>query len=142
MEENKRIIEVNGVKVEVDLREAKQVGSFKVGDSVKVLVKQYSDYKSYFGVIAGFDAFKARPTIIVAYLDVSYSESSLKFVYLTQDTEDIEICAAKDEDIPVDKGEIMAQFQHAIDKKQEEVKDIERKRAYFLAHFSKFFKEA
>ena len=31
MDENKRIIEVNGVKIEVDLRSAKRIDEFKVG---------------------------------------------------------------------------------------------------------------
>ena len=41
--EEKRIIEVNGIKMEVDLRNAKRIDQFKVGDSVKVLVKSYSE---------------------------------------------------------------------------------------------------
>ncbi len=35
MEENKRIIEVAGVKMEIDLRTAKKIENFKVGDNVK-----------------------------------------------------------------------------------------------------------
>lgn len=140
MEESKRIVEINGVKVEVDLREATTVDSFKVGDAVKVLVESYGDkYNSFFGVIAGFDAFKKRPTIIVAYLEVSYNETKLTFAHINQGTKDIEICATRDEDITIDKGEVLAQFQNAIDKKAEEIKDIERKRAYFVGHFAKYF---
>ena len=36
--ENKRIIEVNGVKMEIDLRQAKVIDNYKVGDYVKVKV--------------------------------------------------------------------------------------------------------
>lgn len=36
MEENKKIIEVNGIKMEIDLREAKIINNYKVGDSVKL----------------------------------------------------------------------------------------------------------
>jgi hypothetical protein len=36
MEENKRIVEIDGVKIEVDLRSAKRIDTFRVGDNVKV----------------------------------------------------------------------------------------------------------
>lgn len=48
--DQKRIIEVNGVKLEVDLRNARRVDEFRVGSPVKVLVKNYSTYESHFGM--------------------------------------------------------------------------------------------
>jgi hypothetical protein len=50
-----RIVEINGVKLELDMRQAKlqSIDTFKVGDSVKVLIKEYGDsYKTHAGVIA------------------------------------------------------------------------------------------
>ena len=38
-DEQKRIVEIGGVKIEVDLRTAKRVDSYRVGDPVKVLTK-------------------------------------------------------------------------------------------------------
>ena len=35
--EEKRIVEIDGVKIEVDLRTAKRIDTFAVGDNVKVL---------------------------------------------------------------------------------------------------------
>ena len=43
MADEKRIIEIDGMKVEVDLRHAKRVDTFKVGDNVKILDKSYED---------------------------------------------------------------------------------------------------
>ncbi len=63
--ENK-IIEINSVKLEVDRRSAERVDQIQVGDRVKVLNKQYSDYKVYHGVVIGFEPFEELPTIIVA----------------------------------------------------------------------------
>ena len=40
--EEKRIVEIDGVKIEVDLRTAKRVDSYKVGDNVKILEKEKS----------------------------------------------------------------------------------------------------
>ena len=70
--ENKTVIEVNGVKLEVDLRQAVRIDTLGVGDRVKVMVKIYSDYKVYAGVVVGFEPFKELPTIIIAYLDTQY----------------------------------------------------------------------
>jgi hypothetical protein len=49
-EETKRVIEINGVKMEVDMRYAKRVDELRIGSRVKVLIKEYSSYKIYLGV--------------------------------------------------------------------------------------------
>lgn len=42
------IIEINGVKLEIDLRHAKRIDNLRVGDTVKVLRKRYDDsYESF-----------------------------------------------------------------------------------------------
>jgi hypothetical protein len=38
----KTIIEVSGVKLEVDLRQARRIEEIRIGDRVKVLTKDYS----------------------------------------------------------------------------------------------------
>lgn len=68
-DQNKRVIEINGVKLEVDMRYAKRVDELRVGSKVKVLNKEYSSYKVYPGVIVGFEEFDNLPTIVVAYLE-------------------------------------------------------------------------
>lgn len=135
----KTIIEVNGIKLEVDLRTATRIDQFKVGDKVKVLKKQYSDsWNSHLGVIAGFDAFKERPTIIVAYITTGYS-GTLEFAYINKDSKDIEIAAAQDFDITYERADIVAQFDKQITQKQNEIKDIEQKKNYFIEKFGKHF---
>lgn len=56
------IVEINGIKMAIDERTAtiQKVDTFKVGDPVKVLIKEYSSYNAKFGVIIGFDNFKNR----------------------------------------------------------------------------------
>ena len=56
--ENKRIVEIDGVKIEVDLRSAKRIDTFKVGDNVKVLCKDYNNqFKVKPGIITDFANF-------------------------------------------------------------------------------------
>ena len=69
--EEKRIIDINGMKMEVDLRTAKRIDTFKVGDNVKVLATEYNGTHSIKpGVITDFAMFKDLPTIVVAVLKV------------------------------------------------------------------------
>lgn len=137
-EEHIRVVEINGIKMEVDLRTARRVDRFRVGDRVKVLTKEYGDkYKTHLGVIVGFDAFEKLPTITICYLE-GYSPK-LCFVGINANTEDVEIVACQDDDALVDKGEVLARLQAEIDTKQAEMEDLERKRRYFEERFAAWF---
>ena len=92
--DQKRVIEVNGVKLEVDMRYAKRIEELRIGSKVKALNKEYSSYSVYPGVIVGFEQFEKLPTIVVAYYKTDYSGSDIKFVYYNAETKDTEICSA------------------------------------------------
>lgn len=146
MDEFKRVIEVNGVKVEIDLRTAKRVDSFKVGDAVKLLKKEYSDsFKSYPGVIVGFDEFQNRPTLIVAYVSHTYSETKLEFAYINKDSKELEIAPAQDFETKISSTEIEAQFDKRIEAAELALKKVRDEKTWFqetyLKYFGKFFKE-
>lgn len=140
--EEKRVVEVNGVKLEIDLRTAKRVDQFKVGDRVKVLIKQYSDYKSYIGMIVGFDEFAEHPTIIVAYVETDYSSANIKFAYLNSESKDIEICGVNEWDVPYTKTDIIEKMDRELAKKEEELRGLKEKKSYFLNMFGKYFEQA
>lgn len=139
---NTTIIEINGVKLEVDLRHAKKIEHLKVGDTVKVLKKEYGDsYKSLPGVIVGFDAFEKLPSLIVAHIGDRYSSSNIATFCYNAETKDIEIVAANEHDLSFDKTEILEKFDKEIAQKQLEIKELESKKKYFLHHFKKYFKD-
>jgi hypothetical protein len=74
MEDYIRQIEINGIKVEVDLRTCETITTYKIGDNVKVLKKGYNNaFSVYSGVIVDFVAFKERPALVIAYFEQSYS---------------------------------------------------------------------
>lgn len=145
MNNETQIIEINGVKLEVDLRYAKRVDHFRVGTKVKILEKQSNyggstDTKVYSGVIVGFEPFESLPTIVVCYLSVDYSGAELKFAYVNTATDKKwEIVAAVDDDLPVQKQDVLSKIDREIQKKRDEIMDIERKRDYFLTHFAAYF---
>lgn len=138
--EEKRIIEIAGVKLEVDMRYAKTIDTYSIGQNIKVLKKKYSDsYESYPGIIVGFDNFKELPTIIIAYLVRDYGKAGIEFLYLNSQSKDAEICTMVEDEIPFVKEDILHLLDSEIAKKEMEVNDIKIKKAYFLEHFGRHF---
>ncbi len=142
MEEHKRIVEINGVKVEVDLRTAKRVDQFKVGDTVKLLVKEYSDrYEPHVGIIVGFDEFNKLPTLTVAYVKIGYNDVEMKFVGINAKSEDYEIAPLQDYDRKFDYNKCLQTFENQLTSKRREIEDIEAKKNWFISNYDKYFKD-
>jgi hypothetical protein len=140
--EGKHIIEVNGVKMEVDLRQATVISNFRVGDKVKLLLPEYSSgHKVLPGIIVGFEAFSKLPTIVVAYLEVSYNSAEMKFHYFNAESK-AEVIPASDDYHRIEKSDVVRMFDKMIEAKRNEVVDMEAKKAYFLSRFQTYFKDA
>lgn len=141
MDENIRVIEINGVKMEIDLRTAKTIENYKVGDRVKVLRKLYStEYRSYVGMIVGFDAFKELPTIVIAYLDTDGSSPQMKFAYLNAKSEEVELCPMTNfEELPMEKSRIIDLMQRQILKHQMELEEAQSRLKFFIERFGVMF---
>ena len=139
MENNKRIIEINGIKLEVDLSTARRIDEFKVGDNVKVLRKEHSGYGVYAGVITEFVNFKELPTMIIAMFKQDYYGSQLEFINFNSDTKDIEITLCCEHELKLEKCKVIDRFNQEINKKQAELDELTNKRDYFEKHFVKYF---
>lgn len=137
--ETTKIIEINGIKMEIDLRSAKVIDNYKVGDNIKILVKDYDNFKSYLGTIIGFDEFEKTPTIVIAYLKTSYGAASIEFVYYNSKTKDVEICPLNNWDLPVSKQQVLDRFDAEIEKKKNELSEMEQKQKMFITLFGKYF---
>lgn len=142
MSENTTIIEINGVKLEVDLRHARRIDNLQVGSRVKCLVKGYDDYKVHAGVIVGFEPFEALPSLIVAYLDVDYQGVGIKFKSFNSKTKDFEIVADVDNNsLEVNKADMLSKLDNEIEKKRRELEEIEMRKRFFLEKFGAYFQE-
>ena len=144
MEDNKKIIEIDGVKIEVDLRTAKRIDSFKVGSPVQVLDKTYSDTKVKSGIITDFCEFAELPTIVIAIFEEgSWSSApSIKFVhYNTKTCKDYEIVGASDDEVKVSRDGVIEKFEREIQKKKNEWQDLQNQLDYFKEHFLKTQRE-
>lgn len=143
MDNGKTIIEINGVKLEVDLRTAKRVDQLSVGSRVKCLVKKYQDFATYPGIIIGFEPFKGLPSIVVAYLDNDYSSCDLVFKTFNAETKDFEVVADLDNNsLEVDKANIIRLMNMEINKKQLELDSVMQKKAFFLSKFNTYFTDS
>ena len=137
---DKTVIEVNGVKLEVDLRHARRIDELRIGDRVKVLTKGYQDYSVHAGVVIGFEPFKALPTIVIAYVAKDWSKAEVKFVHFNTQSKDVEIVKAVDDDAAdLDKGMVLAQLDKEIEVKRQEIAAIENRREYFLRNFRSYW---
>lgn len=139
--EGMTVIEINGVKMEVDLRNAKRIDNLRVGDRVKILRKEsgYSEYKVYHGMLVGFDEFKKLPTIICAYMDTGYN-GGIKFVYYNSETKDTEVIASRDADmIGIEKENVIRSMDRKIAEKEVELQALNDQKAYFLANFQSYW---
>ena len=136
----KRIVEIDGVKVEVDLRTAKRVDTYRVGDNVKILDKQYSDYKVKPGIIVDFAEFQELPTMVIAVFNEGTwgSTPSIEFIYYNRKTADkTEIVPATEDEIRLTKDGVIEKFEREIQKKKNEYTDLQNQLEYFKKHFLK-----
>ena len=144
MSEN-AIVEVKGIKLNVDLSNTMGQEPLRVGSRVKVLVKEYSEsYKPYPGIIVGFDNFRNLPTINVAYCKMEYNESSIIFVSINAKSDpDVEIIPDRnDKGLEVNKSEVLRRMDRKIDSLRNEVAELEAKKDFFLRSFGKWFVDA
>lgn len=143
MDTEKTIVTINGVKMEIDLRQATIVHeNLRVGSKVRLLEKggTYSGPEVYSGVIVGFEPFETLPTIIVAYVKADYSTSELKFAFVNSKSADKwDLVPTLDEDMPIKKEDVIASFNRQIEKNQAAIQEIEAKKAYFLKYFNQYF---
>ncbi|MDD4565520.1 MAG: hypothetical protein PHE79_08640 [Eubacteriales bacterium] len=134
--ETKRIIEINGIKLEVDLSTARRIDEFKVGDNIKVL----QDAKNvHAGVIVDFVNFKELPTIQIAVFKQDYWGTKIDFINFNSLTDGIEIMPCSEHELKLEKCRVVDKFNVEIEKKQAEVDELTAKRDWFVKHFAKYF---
>lgn len=130
--ETSQLIEINGIKLEVDHRTAtlRKVDTFKIGDPVKLLLKEYSGHEVKPGIIVAFDQFTKRPTITIAYLE----HGNMKFAYLFNGCEH-EIVPATKADLDLNKDYIVDRMQREIDKAEQDLVGLKAKKQFFIDTF-------
>lgn len=133
------IVEINGVKMEIDMRHAKvaRVDTLRVGTRVKLMMKQYDGHKVCGGVVVGFDAFELLPTIRIAYVEPSYGIGSpLKFFSFNAESKDAELLIDDDgEELMIARETLLQQIDRDIESKRAAFEGAEQAREFFIRHF-------
>jgi len=139
--DNKRIIEINGIKLEVDLSTAKRIDEFKVGDNVKVLRGSGTSCEIHAGVIVQFVNFKELPTIQIAIFKQDYWGTKIEFINFNSKTDGIEIMSCSEHELRLEKFSVLDKFNLEIQKKQDEAAELIAKRDWFEKYFAKYFEK-
>ncbi len=134
-QETTRIIEINGVKFEVALRQAVRIDVLKVGQRVRVLTPQYSGYTVHHGCVIGFEPFEKLPTVLVAYVELGYGKCEIKHIAYNAETTDVEIVASIDSE-RLDKETAERVLERDIAKAEKDVQDAKDRLAYFRQTFA------
>lgn len=137
--EDKRTVEINGIKMEVDMRTATRVDQFRVGDNIKILNKEYNGFKVENGVIVDFLNFKDLPTIQVAIFEQSYQGSTIRFININSETENVEFLPASRHEMQLEKKNVVDQMNNEITSLENKKKDLEAKLNWFIDYYGKYF---
>ena len=135
-----QLITINGQEFEMNPKKP-DVKTLKVGDKVKLLIKEYSAWKTYPGVIMSVDDFKSHPSINIVYLSAEYRTCEIRTVAYNSESKDIEVVflGADDHSLDIDQGVVLDSFTRTIETKKAELADLFYKEAYFKKNFGKFF---
>jgi hypothetical protein len=141
MNPNKTVIEINGVKMEVDLRTARRIDTIQVGTRVKTLHKKYGDsYEVKHGIVIRFEPFKELPTIIIAIASIDYNVAKVEFLYYNAASKDVEVVVAIDDDLAaLDKTAFCNQVDREIAAKEREIEQLKDHKQYFLDKFRTYW---
>jgi len=140
MATEKRIIEISGVKMEVDFRTgtSTKIEEFRVGSKVKLLKKNYGDtYDVKAGIIVGFDAFEKLPTIRILVISQGYGDGPIDVWSFNAETKDMEMLLVDehDEELLLRKDQIHQTLERAV-----VTKELELEKAKEAVHlFHKYF---
>lgn len=136
--ENK-IIDINGVKFEVDARTAtvRQLQTIRIGAKVKVL----KDDQVKYGTVIGFEPFPENPVVVICYIDSQYYSSSpeFKFLYYSAKSKEQVVISSEDDDAAIERDDVVMKIEKEIAKKQTEIQDLEDKKRYFLSKFKAYW---
>jgi hypothetical protein len=113
----------------------------RIGDRVKVMIKGYSAWETYVGVVASFDNYKDLPTFNIVYVDASYSKAEIKTIPYNEESVNVKVSFPDPnaKELDIDKESILSKFDRQIEAKKNELTDLYYMRSYFDKNFGKIF---
>ena len=133
------IVEINGIKMDIDMSTARRIDEYRIGDNVKVLRKQYNGYEVLAGVITEFVNFKNLPTIVIAVYKQLYTSADIEFIYYNAEVSEIELAPCLEHELKLNKESVVDKFKQMIEIKHREATELEAKLHWFEKYFNKYF---
>jgi len=111
-----------------------QTTKFKIGDKVKLYIKDYNN-SIYPGVIVGFDDFKDLPTISILY--IQYGE--IKLIGLNEVNKDtVQIIPSNEASMLDDNFQtVLFSLNQKIVEAQSRLTELKLKRDFYIKHYGK-----
>ena len=131
--------EIKGAKFEFQT-ELRKIQALRIGDPVKVLLKEYSNYKVYQGVVIGFVQFPELPTVSIAYIKDSYNDADLCFLDYNEKSTEVEVVPAENDDLlALEKTNVIDSLSRKIEKAETSLREAKARLVYFKRHFARYF---
>lgn len=143
MSDATRVIEINGLQIEVDGSTDVAEGPFKIGDPVKVLHKGLANTEPKImpGVIIGYGGFLTLPSIEVMVLGEEYTWSAFRFIVINEQVRDFEIVRCNRYEQVFGCSKIVERLDRDIARRELELLDLKNKKFFFAKNFQKAFAE-
>lgn len=135
-------VEINGLILEFDEKMLLKQ-EIKVGDSIQLLVEEYSTPKLYKGVVIQILPFyPEQPAVEVMYIEESYNSFEIKRKLITpnEDSKD-KIIKSDGTFLPFTKDRAIDMLDRVIANKQNDYQEALDKKEYFLKYYNKYFNE-
>lgn len=139
-------VEVGGMTLEFDEKLVMKQ-EVRVGDNVNLIVKEYSDYKIYKGVVISLLPYADDNVAIeVLYIDDSYTGFEIKKKTLMSKVTDEEVKARiikieNDDFLPFTKERAIDILDKSILDAENKYNEAKAKKEYFLKYYNKYFED-
>lgn len=135
--EDKQIIEVGGTKIEIDFAQVRKIETFRIGDTIKIFKKKYSDWKIYPAIITGFAKSEEMSGIEITYLELDYSSARLMCDIVTEESKDIVLATISSTEKYMTFDNIPEMLARDIEKREMELAEAKSRLKFFNDFYEK-----
>lgn len=140
-EAKNKTIELNEAMVKIGLKKEEAINNYKVGNYVKLLIKDIFDFESYPGRIVGIYYSNDEPIIVVAYLKQPFDRFNISYIEICPSSEDTKIEPLNDWDFPIERLSMLKRFKIEILSKEQEVTEMKSNVKRFEQIFDEYFED-
>lgn len=130
-------MEINGIKLEADLREAKRIDSVTIGDNVEVYIDDCGLCDVRHGIITDVSLYGENVILVIATL--VYDQNNLPqidFIRISNG-DGCKIMKVDGEELCMTKSGLLEIFELEIQKRKDEALELEKRLCFFKENFLK-----